>query len=128
MIVIDTSALIAIAIAEEQAQACMGAMRAADAMIISAASVTEALIVAFRRDCLPAMQALLRYRQLVIEPVTAARAHAAGAAYRRYGKNHHPAALNFGDTFAYALAIERACPLLFVGNDFTQTDVLSALA
>ena len=52
---------------------------------------------------------------------------AAGEANRRYGKGRHPAALNFGDTFAYALASVRALPLLFNGNDFAQTDITPAV-
>ncbi len=49
------------------------------------------------------------------------------ASYRRWGKGIHPARLNLGDCFAYALAAERGCPLLFIGNDFSQTDIESVL-
>jgi len=48
-------------------------------------------------------------------------------AYRKWGRRNHPASLNFGDCFAYALAKERACPLLFIGNDFSQTDIVAAI-
>ena len=94
---------------------------------ISAATMTEALIVAIGRECEPQMQAIFDGFGLIIEPATAARARAASEAYRRYGKGWHAAALNFGDTFAYALAKEHDCPLLYIGNDFAKTDVASAL-
>ena len=60
--------------------------------------------------------------------VRAALRHArqAGAAYRQWGKGFHPAGLNFGDCFAYALAKEQNCPLLFIGNDFSRTDIKPA--
>ena len=64
----------------------------------------------------------------MIEPVTAEQARIARAAYRDFGKGSgHPAQLNFGDCFAYALATTAAEPLLFNGNDFSQTDLASAL-
>ena len=63
-----------------------------------------------------------------IVPVTESSAKRAAAAYARWGKGFHRAKLNFGDCFAYELAIDNACPLLFVGDDFSQTDVVSALA
>ncbi len=52
----------------------------------------------------------------------------AADAYRRWGKGFHKASLNFGDCFAYALAEELACPLLYIGKDFPQTDIVSAMA
>jgi ribonuclease VapC len=57
-------------------------------------------------------------------PVTVDQAHLAADAYERYGRGLHPAALNFGDCFAYALAMSRSEPLLFKGEDFASTDVL----
>ncbi len=66
--------------------------------------------------------------EILIEPVTEAQVRIARLAYRRYGKGSgHPARLNFGDCFAYALARDRNEPLLFVGNDFIHTDIKSAL-
>lgn len=56
--------------------------------------------------------------------MTAATADQVADAYRQWGKGNHPASLNFGDCFAYALAKELGCPLLFVGNDFARTDVM----
>jgi ribonuclease VapC len=67
--------------------------------------------------------------QIVIEPVTEAQARVAREAYRDFGKGSgHPARLNFGDCFAYALAKVTGEPLLFKGNDFAQTDIKSAIA
>ncbi len=60
-------------------------------------------------------------------PVTEAEVRRVTAAYAKWGRGVHRASLNFGDCFAYALAKERQCPLLFVGNDFAPTDLLSAL-
>jgi ribonuclease VapC len=65
---------------------------------------------------------------LDIVPVTSDFAHRVADACARWGKGIHPARLNLGDCFAYALAAERACPLLFIGHDFTRTDVANALA
>jgi len=127
VIVVDTSALIAIALAEDGADRCIAALLAADRRLISAATVTEALIVAYGRDCDTAMRNLLHSDRISVEPVTAERARAAADAYRHYGKGWHAAALNYGDSFSYALAMEHACPLLFIGKDFTLTNVLSAL-
>lgn len=127
MIVVDSSALVAIALAEPKARDCMLALHTADRVLMSAANVTETMIVAFGRECEPQMRALFDRFGIVIEPVTAARAHAAAAAYRRYGKGWHAATLNYGDSFAYALATEMSCPLLFVGDDFSLTDVLRVL-
>lgn len=127
MIVVDTSALIAIALAEDDAERCIAAMLATDRRLISAATVTEALIVAYGRDCETAMRNLLHSDRIGVEPVTAERARAAANAYRHYGKGWHAAALNYGDSFSYALAMEHECPLLFIGRDFGLTDVRSAL-
>lgn len=69
---------------------------------------------------------LVAASSMEIVEVTAVRVEQIADAYRRWGKGFHPASLNFGDCFAYALAAERACPLLYVGNDFTQTDIVSA--
>lgn len=72
------------------------------------------------------MNALLDRFGITIVPVTEERATATARAYRRYGKGLHAAGLNFGDCFAYALAREHDCPLLFVGDDFARTDVKRA--
>lgn len=104
------------------------ALARADDLAISAATVAEALIVSRRRGVGETMAALIAGLGATIAPVTLVDAEAVAAAYDRWGKGVHPAGLNFGDCFAYALAKSRACPLLFVGDDFTQTDIESALS
>ena len=128
MIVVDTSALIEIAIGAPRAHDCRHTLKEADSLLISAGTVTETLIVAARRDAEPQMTALLDRFGMNVVPLTEERAKAAARAYLRFGKGRHEASLNFGDSFAYALAKEYDCPLLFVGNDFALTDVISALA
>lgn len=72
------------------------------------------------------MSELVTDLKLEVVDVTDERSRLVAEAYRRWGKGFHPAALNFGDCFAYALAAERGWPLLFVGNDFARTDIRSA--
>jgi len=127
MMVVDTSAVVAIARKEPQAQACMDAMIQADVLLMSAGTLTELLIVALRRNFEQDVKKLISDLDFEIVPVTEASAQRAAQAYQQWGKGIHPAGLNYGDCFAYALASERHCPLLYVGDDFRQTDVLSAL-
>lgn len=127
MIVIDTSAIMAILLDEAEADMCIAAIEAAEAIAISAATMTETLIVAERRNVGHTAATLLDGLGIEVVAVTAATARRVADAYARWGKGVHPAALNFGDCFAYALASERKCPLLFVGDDFAQTDVESLL-
>jgi len=127
MIAIDTSALVAIALKEPQAQACMEAMVQADVLLMSAGTLTELLIIAARRNFGSDVKQLIVDLNVEVVPVTEASAHGAAQAYRRWGKGVHPAKLNYGDCFAYELAVSKNCPLLYVGQDFAQTDVLSAL-
>ena len=87
----------------------------------------ETLIVAFGRSAEPPLRAVLERFGIEIVPLTERRAEAAAATYRRYGRRFGPADLNLGDCFAYALAKEHDCPLLFVGDDFARTDVRPAL-
>lgn len=85
-------------------------------------------LIAAGRSVEPQLRAVLDGFGFEVVPVTEERAKSAAAGYRRYGKAWHAAALNFGDSFAYALAKELDCPLLFVGDDFAKTDVKVALA
>ncbi len=126
MIAIDTSALIAILLDEPDATRCLAALDQVDDVCIAAPTVTEAMIVAARRTILPRLEELFDRLDPEIVPLTPARARAAGHAYNRYGKSFHAAALNYGDCFSYALAVERDCPLLFVGKDFGLTNVTPA--
>ena len=95
---------------------------------MSAATLTESLIVAARKGVAEELNTLLALIELEVEDVTPQFAELAAASYVRWGKGFHPARLNYGDCFSYALAQLYDCPLLYIGDDFTQTDVVSALA
>jgi ribonuclease VapC len=127
MIAVDSSALLAIVQREAEATACRAILANDPDIVISAATLAESLIVAGRRNVALAMSLLLNQSGFQIVPVTAATAHRVGNIYERWGKGVHPAALNFGDCFAYDVAKEHNCPLLFIGDDFSKTDILSAL-
>lgn len=127
MIVVDTSALMAIVLQEADATACMAALEGADEIVISAATLAETLVVAGRRQVLDEVYRLIQGLQLTVVSVTRETADDVGAAYRCWGKGQHPARLNLGDCFAYALARTYSAHLLFIGNDFAQTDIAAAL-
>jgi ribonuclease VapC len=127
MIAIDTSAIMAILLDEPTADSCITAMEAEEEIIISAAILAETLIVAGRRNIGEEAAKLLDGLGLEIVSVTPASAKRVAEAYARWGKGAHPADLNFGDCFSYEVAREHACPLLFVGEDFSRTDVVSVL-
>jgi ribonuclease VapC len=127
VIVVDTSALMAIALDEAQADACVAVLVRESEAAMSAAGVAEALVVAARHDRGREMADLIDGLGFEIVPVTEASARRVAAAYAQWGKGVHAAGLNFGDCFAYELARQRGCPLLFVGADFAKTDVQSAL-
>jgi len=125
--ILDSSALVAILRGEPDAAAFAAAIEGATQRRISGVNYVEAAVVI---DCSrdPAASRrfddLLREAQILIEPVTREQARLAREAYRDFGKGSgHPARLNFGDCFAYALAKETGEPLLFKGDDFTHTDV-----
>ena len=125
MIVADTSALIAILLQESAGEECLRILTTAD-VAISAASLVETGIVIEARRGLQAgreLDRLLQALDATVIDVDEAQAAVARHAYRTYGKGRHPAGLNFGDCFSYALAMTHAAPLLFVGDDFSQTDV-----
>jgi ribonuclease VapC len=96
-------------------------------VLISAVTLAEVLIVLERRNLVEPVSMLIDQLGLQEVPVTAASARRAARVYARFGKGIHPAGLNFSDCFAYELAIFHSCPLLFVGADFSKTDVTSAL-
>jgi len=127
VIAVDTSALMAIVVGEPEAEACKAALDGADAVVISAGTVAEALIVASRRNVLDVMAKLIAEFGFEIVPVTEASARRIGGAYQRWGKGMSPAKLNFGDCFAYDVAKEHGCRLLYVGGDFARTDIEGAL-
>ena len=124
--VVDTSALLAVLFDEPEAEDFARAIARAEVSRMSAANLLEAGIVA---DCqtdartgrqLDVLVADLRLR---IEPVTEQQVGIARQAYLDFGRGNHPAKLNFGDCFAYALANATGEPLLFKGDDFEQTDI-----
>jgi ribonuclease VapC len=127
VIVIDTSALIAIVFDEALADACSTVLEANSEVLISAGTLAEAFVVARRRRETEEVERLIVDLGIEIVSVTPASARSVAKAYERWGKGIHPAGLNFGDCFAYALAKEHSCPLLFVGKDFSKTDIESAL-
>ncbi|HEX5933968.1 MAG TPA: type II toxin-antitoxin system VapC family toxin [Pseudorhizobium sp.] len=128
MIVVDTSALIAVVNNEAMAASVRDVLVEERQVVISAATLTEALIVARGKKCLPGLTRLLDQLPLTVLHLDEIRAERAAAAYERWGKGFHPASLNFGDCFAYAAAEEFDCPLLFVGDDFSRTDIGSAIS
>jgi len=128
--VIDTSAIIAVLLNEANAPRITQAIETGSPRLFSAANLLEALIVIDSRKGEAGGRELdlLIYRANVeIVAVDQDHAEIARIAWRRFGKGRHPAALNYGDCFAYALAKSRRLPLLYLGNDFSQTDVESVL-
>ena len=129
--VIDTSALVAVLQQEPEHGALTRTIRDAPSRRLSAATLVEVGIVMQARygDVgSRALDALLTRARVEIIPVTAEHAELAREAFRRFGKGQHPAGLNYGDCFAYALAKSLNAPLLYKGGDFARTDVASALA
>jgi ribonuclease VapC len=129
--VIDTSALIAILEYEPDAAKFAISIQDNSVRLISAASLLECAIVIEARHGEAGgdkLDQLVSLAQIRIEPVTAEQVAAARLAYRSYGKGRHPAGLNFGNCFAYALAKVLGESLLFKGNDFSQTDIKPALS
>jgi ribonuclease VapC len=131
-VIVDTSAIIAILRAEPEASACADAIESAGICRLSAASYVEVGAVIDRAgDAIASRRVdeLLAVTGIGIEPVTASQAQIAREAYRDFGKGSgHPASLNFGDCFSYALAKTAGEPLLFKGEDFRHTDIASAFA
>jgi ribonuclease VapC len=130
-VIVDTSALMAIVAMEDDAARYAEAMRAAgDRLAMSAATLVEVTMVAEGRggEAMAArLDSLLDFAGIEVAELTARQASIAREGWRRFGKGRHKAALNLGDCFAYALAIERDEKLLFKGDDFAATDVKRAL-
>jgi len=128
MIAVDTSALVAIALGEPERDRFRSAIFQAGRALISSASVLELRMVLYGRRGLRAvvlMDDLLALPVFEIVPPGPAELEAAFRAFVVFGKGSgHPAALNYGDLFAYALAKVRNLPLLFKGNDFAETDLM----
>lgn len=127
MIAVDTSALMAIVLDAAEADACIAALEKEDNVLISAGTIAEALLVAARRNVGEEIASLIDGLGFNAVAVTPASARRIASAYGRWGKGIHAAGLNFGDCFAYEVAKEHDCPLLYVGGDFASTDVKGAL-
>ena len=126
MIAVDTSALMAVVLNEPEAEACIATLADEDRLLISAGTVAETLIVAQRRHVGEEIANLIDRLGFEIIAVTPAAARRIAAIYARWGKGVHAAALNFGDCFAYEIAKDHNCPLLYVGDDFSKTDIVRA--
>jgi ribonuclease VapC len=124
--IIDTSALLAIFLAEPERQSFLERIRQDGTRLLSAANALEtAIVLEARRGEVAGREFDLFLHRLNMEivPVDATQVEVARAGLRKYGKGRHPASLNFGDCFAYALAKTSGEPLLAKGNDFPKTDV-----
>ena len=131
MIAVDTSALVAIVLHEPEREAFLTTIRDSKKALISTVSVVETKMVLFGRKGLRVivmLDDLLGLRRFEIVPPSVTDMDAAYAAFLAFGKGSgHPAALNFGDVFAYALAKVRNIPLLYKGGDFAETDLRPAM-
>jgi ribonuclease VapC len=129
--IVDSSALVAILRGEPEGKSWAQIIDVSPVCRVSAANFLETAIVLDRsHDPVVShrLDEFLEVSQTIIEPVSEQQARIARRAYREFGKGSgHPAQLNFGDCFAYALARDKDEPLLFKGDDFSKTDVRSAL-
>ncbi|MGH6923065.1 MAG: type II toxin-antitoxin system VapC family toxin [Propylenella sp.] len=128
--IVDASALLAILFEEPEEDRFLELIQEDKSPAISPVNLVEAGIKADdpRHPAKGrALDALISAMNIEVAAITAEQARIAREAYQRYGKGRHPARLNLGDCFAYALATVREEPLLFKGNDFTQTDVEAAI-
>jgi ribonuclease VapC len=125
-VIVDTSALIAVLRGEPEREQFRDALLTRPPVAMSAVSLVEARIIATRENGLSELETLLQVAAIEIVPIDGVQADVAFEAFLRYGKGRHPAALNLGDLFAYALAKVTGEPLLFKGNDFARTDLVPA--
>lgn len=130
MIVVDSSALMAILLQEAEAERFAACLGADSDPIMSAVSLLEASMVATGRlgeGGVRKLQQLIETFAISIIPFDADQAAHALNAFHRFGKGRHPAALNMGDCASYALAASHSLPLLYKGGDFANTDMPAAL-
>ena len=130
-IVADTSAFVAVLNNESDAILYRRLLLEAESVLVSAATAVELHIVVTVRlgaEGILQLDRLLAQPLFEIIPVDQNLVILANQAYERYGKGRHPAKLNFGDLFSYALAKSRNLPLLYKGDDFTQTDLVAAIS
>jgi ribonuclease VapC len=124
--VLDTSAILAILQNEPERRKFNEAIEAAETRSLSTASFVECSLILESRygsDGVRDLDLFIAKAQVSLVPVDEEQANLARLAFRKYGKGRHPAGLNFGDCFSYALAHAIDEPLLCKGNNFSQTDV-----
>lgn len=129
--IIDTSALLAILLDEQERRAYCEAIAAAASRVMSAATFVEISIVIearFGAEGLPALDLFIERAGIEIADVDLEQGKVARRAFSRYGKGRHPAGLDYGDCFSYALAMTRGESLLYKGEDFARTDVVPAIS
>ena len=127
--VVDTSALMAIFLQEVEAENFLNLIDRSSSRLISAVSLVEITIVVYgryRQSGLERLDRLIERLSLKAVAFDDTQAQAAREAFVRFGKGHHPAGLNFGDCCSYALAGVRGLALLYKGDDFARTDIVSA--
>jgi ribonuclease VapC len=125
--VIDTSALLAILLDEPERRAFNEVIEAAESRGMSVATLVELSIVIesrFGAEGLRDLDLFVQHAGIELVPVDLEQAQLARRGFSRFGRGRHPAGLNYGDCFAYALAVVRGEPLLFKGDDFAHTDVV----
>ena len=128
MIVLDTSAILGILLAEDETQAFRDLIgRSGHALVSAGNAVVLAAVASGRDDLFDAAMEFPRESYIDIEPVDAEQTDIAAKAFCQYGKGNHPAGRSLGNTFAYALGRRRSAPMLFKGDDFVRTDVESAV-
>jgi ribonuclease VapC len=128
--VIDTSAFVVIIAREPEKEAMVNAIEIDASRFVSTATILEASVILLKRygpDAVDDFDVLLARLNVQTIEFDEDQAHIAREAYARFGKGRHVAALNFGDCFVYALAKSRNEPLLFKGNDFSETDIIAVL-
>ena len=124
--VLDSSAIVAIHLREPGHERLIGRIDAAEAFVVGVPTVLETALVLTARlgqDARPMIFAFLRRLDAEVVPFNEEHLDAAAAAFIRFGRGRHPAALNFGDCMSYAVASVAGLPLLFTGEDFSRTDI-----
>jgi ribonuclease VapC len=127
-LILDTSAILGIIFREPDADDLANRIAGAQTVGVGAPTLAEASAVLSSRnvDAKQILAEFVRWGSVVVVPFGPEHAEAAIGAYQRYGKGHHPAALNLGDCLAYAVASLAGQPLLCKGHDFPQTDIVLA--
>lgn len=124
VVAVDTSALIAFTKVKPEAEAVRAVLMRTQERLISAGSVLElGIVLASRTGALTTLNDVIATARLTVCPVEPADAHTAIAAWHRFGRGNHPARLNYGDCFSYALAKRHGISLLAIGEDFSRTDL-----